>query len=437
MGDVIHLNARNPRKDYKYAVYEHKLVTKDGLSFIRSFIVLKNQYGVIVRFTRLHNYTGAYSGRSVRPLASDANARMHYICMMLNYILIDNYDVYKIDHVFNITKEMLVMFFTDYALGPKADGGHRGSESVENCIHAVTLFFSKLIWKYGSHVAMKREELYREVRSYDHRGRPVKRSVPDFEIRYVPEGKEIFRDIPTKVFVILMNLALRYTPDIAFAMGLQAFAGLRPGEVCNVRQEGSPKGSGIIFTYLDGRMIRADIDLTHEYAMRSDGVECGKIKRERKQGVYRPFLEVFQQLYENHKVFLATQTYEADYCPMFVNASGMAMTYANYYARFQYLVDTHLRPLLLMHPDAECQVYGQMLCENKLAPHALRHWFSVQLALRGEPIEQLQYWRGDNSPDSALLYLQNKGELVRKLEETNDLLAMFLMEEGAKYHGKD
>lgn len=435
MGEVIHMRQRDGRKQYRYAVYEHKLVTKDGLSYIRSFIVLKNQYGVIVRFTRLHNYTGAYATRTVRQLASDANARMHYICMMMNYILIDNYEVYKVDHVFKITKEMLIAFFTDYAMGKKADGGHRGSESVENCILSVTLFFSKLAWKYGGYVTLKKNELYRESQGYDWKGRSVKRSIPDFDIRYIPEEKEIFRDIPTKVFKILMNLALRYAPDIAFAMALQAFAGLRPGEVCNVRQEGSPKGSGILFTYLDGRLIRADIDLTHEYAMRSDGVECGKIKKERKQGVYPPFLEAFQQLYEYHKNYLTTQAFEADYCPMFVNSNGMAMTYGNYYSRFQYLVDTYLRPLLLDHSDPECWIYGQMLCENKLAPHSLRHWFSVQLALRGEPLDQLQFWRGDKSPESALVYLQNKGDLVRELAKTNEFLAAFLMEEGEKYHG--
>lgn len=162
MGEAIRITGRDPRRNYRYAVYEHKLVTEDGLSYIRSFIVLKNQYGVIVRFTRLHNYTGAYNNKTVRPLASDANARMHYICMMLNYILIDNYEVYRIDHMFKVTKEMLVAFFTDYAMGTKADGGHRGSESVENCIHSVTLFFAKLSWKYGGYVTMKRNELYRE-----------------------------------------------------------------------------------------------------------------------------------------------------------------------------------------------------------------------------------------------------------------------------------
>lgn len=54
--------------------------------------------------------------------------------MMLNYVLIDNYEVYHIDHVFKITKEMLNSFFMDYAIGKKADGSYRGSESIENCV---------------------------------------------------------------------------------------------------------------------------------------------------------------------------------------------------------------------------------------------------------------------------------------------------------------
>ncbi len=54
------------------------------------------------------------------------------------------------------------------------------------------------------------------------------------------------------------KLAVRYAPDIALAIGLQAFGGLRPGEVCNVRQEGSPKGAGILFTFVDGRLVKAE-----------------------------------------------------------------------------------------------------------------------------------------------------------------------------------
>lgn len=431
MGNVIPItDIEIGRKNYRYAVYEHKLVGPEEMIYSRSFIVIKNRYDVIIRFTRFHNFVGAYENKVFRPLTSDVKAKMHYICMMLNYVLIDHYDVYKVDHVFKVTKEMLTCFFMDYALEKKADGGYRGSQSIEKCVHAVTLFYKKLIHKYGGYVALKKDELYVESQIFTRRGRMIKKQVPAFQIRGIQEKQEIFRDIPTKVFQILMNLAIRYAPDISFAIGLQAFAGLRPGEVCNVRQERSAKGAGIIMTLRDGKLIKAEIDLTREYAMRSDGVICGRIKKERKQCVYPPFLEAFQTLYEYHKKFLALHEFEDVFSPMFVNKKGMAMTYDDYYARFQRLIEVKLRPLLLNHSDPECRIYGQMLCENRLGPHALRHWFSVQLALRGEDVAQLQFWRGDKNPESAFGYLQNKGDLIRELAKTNELLADFLLEKG-------
>ena len=47
--------------------------------------------------------------------------------------------------------------------------------------------------------------------------------------------------------------------------------------------------------------------------MRSDGIICGKIKKERAQGVYPAFLPVFQRLYEMHKEYLAGRDFEKDY----------------------------------------------------------------------------------------------------------------------------
>lgn len=256
MAEVIPINGQGSwRKDYRYAVYEHKLVTTDGMTYPRSFIVIKNSYGVIIRFTRLHNFTGAYENRVYRPLASDAKGKLYYICRMLNYVLVDHYSIYRIDHVFKVTKDMLVSFFMDYALERKPDGTHKGSQSIEKCVSAVTLFFSKLIYKYGSYVTLRRNELYKEKDVYTGKGKWMKKKIPDFQIRGIPEEKNIFRDIPTKVFQILMNLAVRYTPDIALAIGLQAFGGLRPGEVCNVRQEASPKGAGILFTFITSRNL--------------------------------------------------------------------------------------------------------------------------------------------------------------------------------------
>jgi hypothetical protein len=76
------------------------------------------------------------------------------------------------------------------------------------------------------------------------------KKIPAFQVRGIPKTAEAFRELPTNAFKILIDLAFRYAPDIVFALCLQAFAGLRAGEVCNVRQEGNPIGNGLLFTRL-------------------------------------------------------------------------------------------------------------------------------------------------------------------------------------------
>lgn len=349
------------RESYHYGLYNHRLITKDGLTYIRSFIVIRNNFGIIVRFTNLHNYACIYENKVFIPITSDAEARLHYICMMLNYVLIKHYDKFCIDHVFNVNREALECFFRDYALEKQPNGKYRGEQSIERCVYAVVAFFRKLRWKFGSSVVLKNEDLFTETTVYNKYGKFKKKKLPVFRVRGIPKTSEAFRELPTKAFKILLRLAFRYTPDIAFAICLQAFAGLRAGEVCNVRQEGAPMGSGLIFTRVESRIIKIEIDLTRELMMRSDGVVCGKIKKERIQCVYPPFLEAFVSAYEQHKRYLSTSNYEKEYCPMFINNCGMAMTYDDYARRFKSLVDNHFRVVLLECDDPECRIYGQLL----------------------------------------------------------------------------
>ncbi len=438
MGDAISLPVPGEdwRSSYRYSLYGHKLIAANGEVYTRYFIVIKNCFGVIVRFTNLHNYAGIYDGRIFVPITSDAEAKLRYICMMLNYIIIKHYSDFHIDHIFKISREALEVFFRDYATERLPNGGYRGAQSVEKCVHAVTFFFRRLCRKFGGYMLLHEADLVFETKGYDRRGKLHIKKKPAFQVKGFPNRKEAFRELPTKAFQILLNLAFRYTPDIAFAICLQAFAGLRAGEAMNVRQEGSPLGNGIVFTYVEDSVRKAEIDLMRELPLRSDGVICGKIKRERIQCVYSPFLNAFCSAYEHHKRFLAGCSFESEYRPMFVNTKGMAMTYDDYARRFTALVDDHFRAVLLECDDPELRIYGQLLYENKLTTHALRHWFSVQLVLRGEDTAQIQFWRGDKNPESAFAYLQDKGDLARELESANEFLVDTLLEKGAMEIGR-
>lgn len=432
MGNITQLtpSENNWREQYRYGLYSHRLIATNGEIYTRHFIVVKNPYGLIARFTLLHNYVGVYEGKVFAPLVSDAKAKMHYICMMLNYVLIEHYEKFRIDHIFKINREALDCFFRDYAQGTLSDGSHRGKQSVEKCVNAVTLFFRKLRRKYSGYLVLREVDLVNEITVRDRRGQLRQKKVPAFQAKGFPNRKPVFRELPTKAFQILLNLAFRYAKDIALALCLQAFAGLRAGEVMSVRQEGSPLGNGLSFTRFESTVKKIEIDLMRELPLRSDGVICGKIKRERIQCVYPPFLDAFCTAYEYHKEFLSTQSYETSYCPMFVNSKGMAMTYDDYARRFSALVNNHFRAVLLECDDPELRIYGQLLYENRLGSHALRHWYSVQLVLNGEDIAQIQFWRGDKNPESAFEYLQNKGDLVRELETANGHLLELLIERG-------
>lgn len=421
----------SPEQIQRYGVYTIRTSTDEGIVYARSFIVIRNGYGVIVRFTRLHDYAGF---KTYKPITSNAEKKLYYICGMLNYVLVDHGRRFGIRHVFGITVEMLQEYFDSYATGRKPDGDYRGRDSILKCISAVTAFMANLVWKFGGFMKVTRQDLYRDEIAFDRNGRRYHRAVPVFQVAGMPVKKRIFRDIPNRVFEILIPMAFRYARDIAFGLCLQAFAGLRAGEVCSVRQDCSPLGKGITLTEIGGRVVDAVIDVESEIRIRDDDVEVGMIKKERRQRVYPAFLGAFCKAYELHREFLVGRTFDKDYCPMFINKNGDAMTYESYRVRFHELVDSHLRPYLMKSSDPELRLYGQLLCENQLGTHALRHWFTVQLVLRGEDIGSIQFWRGDSSPESAFEYLQNKGDLTRKLQAAGDRLLELLMSEWEEPH---
>jgi hypothetical protein len=187
------------RARYRYAVYDRKLTRKGMMAYSRTFIVVKNQYGVIVHFTNFHRYVAAYGDAVYRPLASDAREKLLYVCDMLNYMLIDQYDTTKATHVFHITYDMLASFFRDYALEKLPNGTYRSRQRIEKCVSAVTMFFRKLCKEHDGYTAVTIDQLFIE-KSIRGGGRtPQRKLVPNFQVRGIPKTERIFRDMLTKV----------------------------------------------------------------------------------------------------------------------------------------------------------------------------------------------------------------------------------------------
>ena len=134
--------------------------------------------------------------------------------------------------------------------------------------------------------------------------------------------------------------------------------------------------------------------------------------------------------------YMEGHKYEADYGALTINKQGKAITYNNYYKKFRKVVG-ELIPELLKSDDAETVNYGHLLMETDISPHVFRHWFSVKLTLFGEDVAGLMYWRGDKVSESALTYLQNKGELEKQYLKVNTEVFNYSLWKAGKLHNDD
>lgn len=105
--------------------------------------------------------------------------------------------------------------------------------------------------------------------------------------------------------------------------------------------------------------------------------------------------------------------------PMFVGRNGKAMTYNTYASRVKNLVYNYLKPELYNSPNPQLSAFAHLLDSYRWAPHTLRHCFTVRLVLEGLDVAQVQYYRGDASPESAITYIAGKGELMKQVESVH------------------
>ena len=284
----------------KFTVYKHTLVLPGNKLLNRQFIVLVDAGG-IMHFTDSDQYMLPRNG--IRRLADDGNNRYCFVVRFLNNAYFHE-GVKSLDH---LTVRNASDFLNAYGIGqlPGEDEENlRTKETVEKCIISILHFLDRVAQIRKGSCRIKVEDLYWNVPYRAPHGKVQMRKVPVFEVRYQDRRREIFRDIPNDAFDLLFGIVCRSHPELLGLVALSAFAGLRPSEACNVRREDSPLGPGILFTENDGKVVKAVIDLRHEYALRSDLMPVGGIKKERLQAVPPLFLETFVDAYREYLAYL-------------------------------------------------------------------------------------------------------------------------------------
>lgn len=399
--------------DFHFAVYEHILIYDGDKKIKRQLIVLKDSADNIIGWTDFHKFAQSPSAR-IKSIYSDGGKRCYSIAKFLNYIFWDCYHITKLS---DLTAQMVCDFLNDYGLC-RLPGDNkntiRNKTTVTICVAAIIDFLTLLLKKEHG-FRMKVDDLYHYEKFFDKRTKREKsRRVPNFTI-YFSDGirQNMLRDLPEGAFQILFNEIAENHRNILMLAALSAFGGLRPSEACNVRREDSPLGPGMRFQYTNGKVSDVIIDLREEKILRSDLIDVGGIKKPREQRIYPKFLGQFMDCYTLYSSYIVGHPYEADYGALTNTRSGKAMTYKSYLNAFKTAVQTAI-PKMLACDDPKVQHYGFLLQEHSISPHIFRHWFSVHLTVDGASIAELMYWRGDKSPESALVYLQNKSDLVKQ-----------------------
>lgn len=417
----------------KFYVYNHHLIIKETHLITRKFICLKDDNGYLT-FTDFHKYVMPRK-KSIRNISDDGNNRFDFVTKFLNYAFFDR-GIAKLDL---LTVDIIKDFLNGYGCGTlPGDNQGRTKSTVEKCIASIMDFLENLITDRGVKCLLKKNDLYKTVPVRDKRGKVTNKKFSVFEVVYTAKSKEIFRDIPKRAFEILFSHIAQNHTNLLMLVALSTFGGLRPSEACNVRREDSPLGAGLIFTIIDGEVDKIQIDIRQEYCLRSDLKSTGKIKKERMQTVPLMFKDAFVESYNAYMKAIEGKKYESDYGALTVNKQGKAITYDSYYQSFVKMIREEIIPIYLHDDKPEVVNYGRLLMENNLSPHVFRHWYTVQLVLAGiDNVGELMDARGDSSPESALTYIQNKGELEKQYRQVNNKMFGYLSWVADKKHRED
>lgn len=424
---------------YRFCVLETPGIDReDNLACVLRQIVIKDQYGIVTEngFTGLEKHVHPYGGFWTFEKAPTQQELMD-VCQALNY-----FAMHGIRCLWDIDVKAVNQFFDYYREKPLNNNPehHVNNATLYLCVTTVSAFLCNLAKAKLVNIAPK--ELMRcEYRRDKRSKREVKRFVPVYSKKAINSAPGmLLRDMPEEIPQMLAEYARRYDPMIRFAIVLQSNAGLREGEALNVRQEDSPLSTtpGIRVSKRGNIITAIKIDLTREFQLRSDGVSVGRIKRQTRQltEVYQKNLEIVYSAYQDHLKLLERTPCEADYKPMFVSRNGKAMTRQTYCKRFERLVNDYLRPALLESDDPRLSAFGQLLVTYHFTPHALRHYFSVMLAIDGLDAARIMEYRGDRSPESALSYFANKGLLREKTEQYHEIVLEGITRLGNYYGSK-
>ena len=162
VSNVILMPTTLKNVDYHFAVYELPVADNANNIFTERFIVIKNQYGVVVKFTGLENYSNPFTGKK-QPRRTRSKHELHYICGALNSIMFERIPKNNAPSVARVSIDTIFDYFDHCRVTPIKNGNLRGQQSIDKCVRAVSSFFANVALAAGAIAAVNPTELFIET----------------------------------------------------------------------------------------------------------------------------------------------------------------------------------------------------------------------------------------------------------------------------------
>lgn len=207
----------------------------------------------------------------------------------------------------------------------------------------------------------------------------------------------------------LIELSQSQDPMLTFGLVLGAFAGLRMGDICQLTRER--------LIGFDNDYAGMFIDLTKDFALRSDGIITSNIKTKRVLPVHEAFIDIVKDYYQQHIDYLIENNLNTNvYGAIFLNKNGKAMTSKTYLNRFNKLYQ-----LLYLNILQEAQsgnkksiMEKEIIEEGRFTPHSLRYFFTqfIEETENGNQFA-IKHYRADKNIKSQEIY--KKGSTIEQI----------------------
>ncbi len=412
---IIKLQDADPRKAGIFINRSVQLRTEDGgVKKFPCIVLCERDTGIPVGYPLYERWylrlpeTSQLSSESMRKKA-------FHVCSFLNYILWST----KCKSVNEVEINDLRGFLRSYR--ETDDGGQRSREDWERCIGDVYDFLSfyqecnKEILTFGYDASrLIRSETIKDSKNK----KTVLKKYNYFAVE--PPRKTVRKNrlLARGYLDMILHECEKYAPMIVLGVALQAYGGLREGEVVNLTRSSLRLNYGG-FGKIDG--ININLQEHAPFAIKNNRKsDFGHIKILRDQRIYEDFVPNVLKYYKEHESLLSYhKASEQPDAPLFINKYGRPMSVQTYTATIKDIFIKHFLPdlkklCLETGTWAENAPYIEAYEKEYPGAHMFRHWFTMYLLqethLKEDEISDL---RGDSSPDSMFDYIHVNAEVIR------------------------